>query len=202
MDVLSLDFSSQLHWPAWWPGTVVLLVGLLAVAFALYRRRYAWKDFSPAARRGFWMLLILDVVVNGTPALSFPVENVLIPIGPDGPTEFTLLSYAPIVLAAGWWGGGSAVVLALVGGLANALLKGSHLFILLEWALLAGMISFLLRQFYTGGLPALLRRPLPAALVAGLLVWPLQLAEFLRILSRAKRASDGCGWAYCGSLSF
>ena len=179
MDVLSLDFSSQLHWPAWWPGTVVLLVGLLAVAFALYRRRYAWKDFSPAARRGFWMLLILDVVVNGTPALSFPVENVLIPIGPDGPTEFTLLSYAPIVLAAGWWGGGSAVVLALVGGLANALLKGSHLFILMEWALLAGVISFLLRQYYTGGLPALLRRPLPAALVAGLLVWPLQLAYLI-----------------------
>ena len=177
MDVPLIDFSPQLHLPAWWPGKVALFVGLLAVAFYLYRRRHGWKYLRPAARRGFWLLLVLVVVVNVTSAFSLPVDNSLIKTGRGGPTEITLLSYAPIVLAAGWWGGGSAMVLALVGGLANALWKGPHLFILLEWVLLAGIISFLLRQDYTGGLPAVLRRPLPAALVAAIIVWPLQLAS-------------------------
>ncbi len=179
MDVLPIDFSPQLHWPAWWPGNAVLFVGLLAVAFSLHRRRHTWKDLTAAARRGFWLLLLMAVVVNITPALSLTVEHPLIPTGPDGPTEITLLSYAPVVLAAGWWGGGSAVVLALVGGLANALWHGQHLFALLEWALVAGLVSYLVRQDYIGGLPALLRRPLPAVLVVGMLVWPLQLASLI-----------------------
>ncbi len=175
-----MDFSSNLNVPAWGLGSrVVLFFGLIAVAFSVYRRRHAWRKLSSAARRGFWLLLVLSVLTNITPFLSFPVENSLIPIGPDWTIEITLLSHAPIALAAGWWGGGFAVVLALAGGLANALRQGSHLFILLEWAMVAGVISFLLRQDYTGGLPALLRRPLPATLAAAILVWPLQLASLI-----------------------
>ena len=122
---------------------------------------------------------MVDVLVNSTPTLSLPVEHPLIPTGPDGPTEITLLSYAAVVLAAGWWGGGSAVVLALAGGLANVFWHDQHLFTLLEWALVAGLVSFLVRQDFIGGLPALLRRPLPAALVVGILVWPVQLVSLI-----------------------
>ena len=146
---------------------MVLFFGILVVAFSLYRRRRGWRELSTAARRGHWLLLVFLVAVNVTPIFSVPVDDKLIPIGPLGPVQISILSFVPIVLAAGWWGGNSAVVLALVGGFSNAVLKGPHLFLVLEWSLLAGVISFLQHQDYMGGLPALLRRPLPAAMTAG-----------------------------------
>ena len=158
---------------------MVLFFGILVVAFSLYRRRRGWRELSTAARRGHWLLLVFLVAVNVTPIFSVPVDDKLIPIGPLGPVQISILSFVPIVLAAGWWGGNSAVVLALVGGFSNAVLKGPHLFLVLEWSLLAGVISFLQHQDYMGGLPALLRRPLPAAMTAAILVWPLKLASLI-----------------------
>ena len=172
-------FSPQLHLPAWWPGTLVLCAGILAIGFSLYRRRSTFKGMSARSLRVFLLLLLLSVFVVVIPRFSTTPEYNFLNVGLSGSVNVTPLAYAPIILAAGWWGSGCAILLALTGSLAHALWDGLYLFTLLEWALVAGIVTFLIRQDYIGKLPMITRNPVPAALVAAFLVWPLQFAYLI-----------------------
>ena len=172
-------FSPQLHLPAWWPGTLVLCAGILAIGFSLYRRRSTLIGMSARSLRAFLLLLLLSVFVVVIPRFSATPGDNFLNVGVSGSVNVTPLAYAPIVLAAGWWGFGCAILLALTGSLAYALWHGLHLFTLLEWALVAGIVTYLIRQDYIGKLPMITRNPVPAALVAAFLVWPLQLASLI-----------------------
>ena len=172
-------FSPQLHLPAWWPGTLVLCAGILAIGFSLYRRRSTLIGMSARSLRAFLLLLLLSVFVVVIPRFSATPGDNFLNVGVSGSVNVTPLAYAPIVLAAGWWGFSCAILLALTGSLAHALWHGLHLFTLLEWALVAGIVTYLIRQDYIGKLPMITRNPVPATLVAAFLVWPLQLASLI-----------------------
>ena len=172
-------FSPQLHLPEWWPGTLVLCAGIMAIGFSLYRRRSSFVSMSARALRVFLLLIFLSVAVAVIPQFSIAQGYKLLNFGVLGAVNVTPLAYAPIVLAAGWWGYGCAILLGLTGSLAHSLWHDLYLFTVLEWAMVATIVTFLMRQDYIGKLPMITRNPLPAALVAASLLWPLQLAYLI-----------------------
>ncbi len=137
-------------------------------------------SMSARALRVFLLLLFLSVTVAVIPQFSIPKGYNLLDFGSLGfINNVTPLAYVPIVLAAGWWGYGCSILLGLSGSLVHSLWHGLYLFTILEWAMVAAIVTFLMRQDYIGRLPMITRNPIPAVLVAGFLIWPLQLAYLI-----------------------
>ncbi|MDP6771865.1 MAG: hypothetical protein QF704_14285, partial [Anaerolineales bacterium] len=134
---------------------------------------------SARALRVFLLLIFLSVTVAVIPQFSIAQGYKFLNFGVLGSVHVTPLAYAPIVLAAGWWGYGCAILLALTGSLAHSLWHGLYLFTILEWAMVAAIVTFLMRQDYIGKLPMITRNPLPAVQVAFSILWPLQLVYLI-----------------------
>ena len=133
------------------------------------------KKFQLADSRKFWIifsiLLAASIVLPLLAGITLPIKTALpMPnITRESATPSIILFAAvPWILAAGMLGYWPAVVMGFVSGLITAFWNTHNLFTPLETALLAFLVSFLLRQNFTMRFFQWMRRPLGAA---GLLVF-------------------------------
>lgn len=149
-----------------WLGWFVLL----GVNIFLLRRW--WKYQLPWSRQRITTLVVLAVLVPITsliiPGIRLMVPGALppplLPIEPMGPT-IMLLASLPWFLAAGMLGPASAGGLAAFSGIFLAFWSSHELFLPLEMALLALLLSASLQQRYRTQFFNLIRHPLPAAVL-------------------------------------
>ena len=174
-----MNYLSQFYLPAWWPGTLVVFVGLVAILYSLYRRRSLLVNVYLGNTRIFLLMFVLSMVVPLIPSLSIVSIYKFLDLGVSSLIDITPFAYVPIIIASGWWGSASAVLLALSTSIVYVWSTGLHLFTILEWCLVAVIVTFLLRQDYIGRLPKFARNPIVASSFASLVVWPVQLASLI-----------------------
>ncbi|MCS7179434.1 MAG: ATP-binding protein [Anaerolineae bacterium] len=168
------------EWPAYW--WAVLLFGFYGLLLLVVLAR-SWRDFTALKGRRLFLFLLLFLgtpLLNRSLVLRLPAPNLLPP--PFLPAEpavpgIPIPGLLPVIPAAIWLGTGPAVLLGLVAGLFRAT---THLWLeSLYLALEVGLAAFFLRQDYRGRLATLVRQPLIALLLAGILIQPLVLVGWL-----------------------
>lgn len=151
-----------LGWLGWFGLAAAILWGLR-------------KKFQLADSKKFWVifsiLLAASILLPLLAGITLPIKTTLpMPnITRESATPSIMLFAAiPWILAAGMLGYWPAVLLGFVSGLMTAFWNTHNLFTPLETALLAFLVSFLLRQNYTMRFFQWMRRPFGAA---GMLVF-------------------------------
>lgn len=152
-------------WLAW-------LLLLLVITALLWR----WRVYNkPRESRERLIFILLAMAVPFTslflgirlpPGAALPPPE--LPINPSGPT-IMVFSALPWLLAAGLLGPAPAAWLALLAGLLRAVWDTHNLFTPLEMALLATLFSIAINQRFRTFTYRILRSPLAAALLLGLL---------------------------------
>lgn len=182
--IMSLDFfafSTQffISLPTSLIGGGLLTLYAFVWLAALYFNRSDWRRFSWMSWLSFLALLILggvfaQIFVVRFPADIFPPPN--LPIEPQRP-GLPIFSFLPAFLAAGWFGIGPALIVGFVTGLARAGWETYSILTPFEFAFVAALFAWCVRQDYRGAFARLLRQPFFAALVAaGVMVFSLPLS--------------------------
>ena len=150
-------------------GYVLLAVYLLLIATAFRRTRLIPGERE---RNIFVGLLLAAPITSAILTVQFPIESGLAtpgqPIEPTG-GSFPLFGAVPWMLAAGLLGEPHAVLVALAGGLARGGWTTQRLLTPFDFAAQAAVFAWLIRRTYDDWPGRLARRPLPSALVVGML---------------------------------
>jgi PAS domain S-box-containing protein len=176
----------------------VYAVGLLA---ALGHQFPDFRRLSGVQWLGLLGLMALGAVLAQSFILRFPAGNLLPP--PGIPTEsqrpgLALFAFLPAFLAGGWLGIGPALLVGFVAGLSRSAWETYSLVTPFEYSLVSGGVAWLLRQDYRGWPSLILRQPIVAGLLAGLILWPLLFLSYF-----AYSETTGLpGWDYVASLVF
>jgi len=158
------------------PSGYFLLLGEIALLLALLFIRQDWarirRQVDGWIREPSGLLLLLSAPLAAQLfMIRLPAPSMLVipgvPQGVDGPA-FSIFGAFPWLLAAGFLGGGPAIVIAFVGGLARSAWETHSILTPLHMALVAALVSWLLRQNYREWLGRAGRNPLIAALIGGL----------------------------------
>lgn len=175
MSISFWSFSGlpQLTPLASWPGLIWLLAYSTALAFTILRNRQPLLRYEA----GNWLLLAaacgLAAIFSGVPTVrgAAATELELITNGPIvAKLIFSPLASVPLLLAAGMGGLAPAMLVGFAGGLTRAGWVTHHAFAIPEGVLSGALLAVLIQQNYSGRLAALVRQPLPAALLATLLL--------------------------------
>ena len=194
MSISFWSFSGlpQLTPLASWPGLIWLLAYSAALTITLFRNRQPLLRYE--ARN--WLLLAaacgLGAFLSGIPTLRGAAAADLEPTTSGtivASLLFSPLASLPLLVAAGSGGIAPAMLVGLAGGLARAGWITHHAFAIPEGMLCGALLAMLIQQNYSGRLAALVRRPLPAALSATLLLLAANL--FTRILEFAPGTFSG-----------
>ena len=167
------------------PSGYFLLLGEIALLLAFFFVRQDWakvrRQVEGWIREPSFLLLLLSAPLAAQLfilRLSTPSTLVIpgVPQGVEGPA-FSIFGAFPWLLAAGFLGGGPAVVIAFMGGLARSAWETHSILTPLHMALVAAMVSWLLRQNYREWPGRIGRNPLIAALIGGLALGTLGSVE-------------------------
>lgn len=145
----------------------------------------------------FILLLGLAVFLGQTFLVRVPA-NILpppgVPFEPQRP-GLALFVLLPALLAGGWLGVGPALLVGFAAGLSRAIWETYSVITPFEYALLAGVAAWCLRQDYRDWPGRLLRQPLVTGLLLGALAW---LPLFVSYFAYAPNA-DLTAWDYVWS---
>jgi len=177
MDFLDPGFTSAwyLRPPQGMLGYVLLGVYTFALLVTLAGTWRSWLGLRPRQWLGFLLLCVAGGALSQLLLLRFPFELPPppgLPIEPRAPS-LPLLALAPAFIAAGALGGGPALVVGLLTGLGRAGWETYSVLTPFEYAFVAGLVSWCVRQDYRGWMAALLRSPLAAGILVGGVLWPL-----------------------------
>lgn len=194
MSISFWSFSGlpQLTPLASWPGLIWLLAYTTALTFTLLRNRQPLLRLE--ARN--WLLLAaacgLGALLSGMPTMrggaAADLESAANGALVASPI-FSPLASIPLLIAAGSGGIAPAMLVGFAGGLARAGWVTHHAFAIPEGMLSGALLAMLVQQNYSGRLAALVRRPLPTALAATLLLLAANL--FTRVLEFAPGTFSG-----------
>ena len=160
------------------PSGYFLLLGEIALLLVFFIVRQDWakarRQIEVWIREPSFLLLLLSAPLAAQLfMLRLPTPSMLVipgvPQGVEGPA-FSIFGAFPWLLAAGFLGGGPAVVIAFMGGLARSAWETHSILTPLHMALVAALVSWLLRQNYRELLGRVGRNPLIAALIGGLVL--------------------------------
>jgi two-component system, OmpR family, phosphate regulon sensor histidine kinase PhoR len=173
----------------------IYALGLLAVL------AFQWPTFRRLNRRqwlAFAGLTLLGVALAQLFILHIPA-NILPP--PGVPTEpqrpgFALFALVPAFLAGGWLGVGPALLVGFATGLARALWETYSLVTPFDYAIIAGMVAWCVRQDYRGWPSAILRHPAISGPLAGLILWIILIPSYFAYSDTTSLP----GWDYVASL--
>jgi signal transduction histidine kinase len=158
------------------PSGYFLLLGEIALLLALLFIHQDWtkirRQVNGWIREPSFLLLLLSAPLAAQLfMIRLPAPSMLVipgvPQGVEGPA-FSIFGAFPWLLAAGFLGGGPAIVIAFVGGLARSAWETHSILTPLHMALVAALVSWLLRQNYRESLGRAGRNPLIAAIIGGL----------------------------------
>jgi len=162
------------------PDTLVEIVGVLLLGGLIGWGAYWWREKDMRWTRREWGLLVGLIVLTFISSLflgvRLPAEGALPrPLLPDEPPGPVLMFFAaiPWVFAAGLLGPVAAVGVAALSGFLLGLFETRSLFTMIQVAALALVFSAAIRQRYRTLLYRILRHPIVAAVVLGLLYIPL-----------------------------
>ncbi len=184
--------------PAGLFGYVLVGVYALGLLAALAFQVPTFRRLTGLQWLGFVALTVLGAALAQLFILHIPA-NILPP--PGVPTEsqrpgFPLFVLIPAFLAGGWLGVGPALIVGLFTGLARAVWETYSLVTPFDYAIVAGVIAWCLRQDYRGWPSAILRHPVVSGLIAGLILWPILYLSYF-----AYTETPGLlGWDYVASL--
>ncbi len=169
-DFWGFDAGWHLSQPTGFVGYILLILYSLFAVGALAATRNDWFRL----RAGQWLLALglaaLGVLAAETLIVRFPADILPppgVPVEPQRP-GLALLALVPAFLAGGWLGIGPALVVGFLTGLTRAGFETYVAYTAFEYAFLAAIVAWAVRQNYTGWLMGLLRRPAIAGLVFGL----------------------------------
>jgi PAS domain S-box-containing protein len=146
---------------------------LLVFIVALYWRRSDVRRLWGKRLLFLASLLLGAALLNNALIVSLPGFESSASFGPGFTgSKLFLLAAVPILLAAPL-GVIPAGVVALVGALARGAFVSHRLSHSFEIALFGLVVGYLIQQDYRGRLPAILRQPLVASLLASGLLWPI-----------------------------
>ncbi|MCC7358984.1 MAG: HAMP domain-containing protein [Anaerolineales bacterium] len=142
-------------------------------------------------------LLALAVFLGQTFLVRVPA-NILpppgVPVAPQRPA-LALFVLLPVFLAGGWLGTGPALLVGLAAGLSRAIWETYSVITPFEYALLALLSGWALRQDYRDWPARLLRQPLFIGLFFGALAWLLLIPSYFAYAPSA----DLTAWDYVWS---
>ncbi|HKZ70570.1 MAG TPA: cache domain-containing protein, partial [Anaerolineales bacterium] len=151
----------------------LILLAVFARTFPSYAKlkRYQWPVFIA-------LTLVTPILITSL-RLRFPGAAAPpgVPVEPVGPT-LSLLGYTPILLTAGFAGIGPAALVGLIAGIARAGWETSHVTTVVETALAATLMAWLMRQDYRGLAARFARIPIVAALLTALVLWLISYFSF------------------------
>lgn len=158
------------------PQGLVGWSGFLALSCVVLFLLWKWRTYNKSlgSRQVLLLvaLLVLTVIFQLAPVNKLPLEGLspppLVPMEPNEPS-IMYLSALPWVLAAGLLGPLPAGILGLLAGFLTGLWQTHSLFSAVETALLAIFFCAALRQRYRTPFYRILRHPLAAAVLLGLL---------------------------------
>ena len=167
--------------PAGLFGFGLLLVCALVALVYLVRNLGSFTRLNARQWLLFAGLLLAGFVLGQLFILRVPAD-ILPP--PDLPSEpqrpgFALFALVPAFLAGGWLGLGPALVVGLVTGFSRAAWETYSVITPFEFMAVAGAATWAMRQDYRGWPGGMLRRPVVAGLVVGLLFCLLLFFSYL-----------------------
>ena len=158
------------------PQGLVGWTGFFALSGVVIFLLWKWRKYNKPLGPRQWLLLVallvLTVIFSWVPRSGLPLESVTPPPGvPMEPNEPSImfLSALPWMLAAGLLGPLPAAIVGLLSGFLTGLWQTHSIFTALETALLAIIFCAALRQNYRTTFFRILRHPLAAAILLGLL---------------------------------
>ncbi|MGH2524593.1 MAG: hypothetical protein ACRDH2_18970, partial [Anaerolineales bacterium] len=175
------------------------LIGAYALftLLALVRRA---RDFRSLGWQG-WLALfglaLLGAALAQLFVLHFPANILPTPGVPNQPERpgLALFALVPAFLAGGWLGVGPALVVGLLTGFSRAAWETFSLVTPFEYAWVAGVVAWCVRQDYRGWPARVLRQPALSGLLAGLLLWPFLFLSYLAYSPKF----DLTAWDYVAS---
>jgi len=179
LDFFAFNSPFFLSWP-----TSLLGGGLLIGYFVLWLMgvvgsRADWRRFTGASWLVFFVLLLAAGLLAQLFVIRFPADIFSppnLPIEPQRP-GLPIFSFLPAFLAAGWLGIGPALMAGLITGMVRAGWETYSFLTPFEFAFVAAVFAWCVRQDYSGPLARLLRQPISAATVAAsILVFSLPLS--------------------------
>ncbi len=157
-------------------ASLLMAVYALVLAVILWRTRREWRELT----RGRWLVFAALTLASAgsTQVFTLRLETFAIPTPPGLPEApagpaISLLGSVFILLSGAWLGVGPAAIAGLVSGAARAGWSAHMLSQPFEFAFIAALAAYLLRQRYHGSLMALIRRPGVAGPLSAALIWPL-----------------------------
>jgi PAS domain S-box-containing protein len=182
--LFAFDSPKTLMFPAGIMGAVLVVAYLSSAGMLFYDRRHDWQRWHLARWFGLLVALAAGFLASGLFLVSLPGPQTLpLPNLPDTPNvpAIPVLGAVTALLTGTWMGVGPAILVGGAAGLGHALAVTGRGAQLLEVALAAGMVAFLLRQDYRGAAFSWLRRPVLAGIVGGasasLLAFPFLLTS-------------------------
>jgi PAS domain S-box-containing protein len=174
MDFLDSGFTSAWYFrpPQGLLGYGLLVAYLLILLGALVLTRRDWVSLRPRQWLGVLLLSVAGGALSQLLLLRFPLDlppPPNLPIEPPDPS-LPLLALVPAFLAAGALGSGPALIVGLITGLGRAAWETYSVLTPFEYAFVAGLFSWCVRQDYRGWIARLLRSPLVAGILASGLV--------------------------------
>ncbi len=149
---------------------------LIVLAMAVYVRREDWRRLRGRHLTFFLFLALLTLPLNNLLWVRFSTSEILTPPGlpqQAPPPSFPLLGNLTIFLTGALFGAGPAALVGLLAGLARAFLDSSRVLQPTELAVVGLALGILLRQDYRGLSGRIMRLPLVAGLIVGVLNWVL-----------------------------
>jgi PAS domain S-box-containing protein len=173
----------------------IYALGLLAV---LAFQGPTFRRLTGLRWLGFIGLTVLGAALAQLFILHIPA-NILPP--PGVPTEpqrpgFALFALVPAFLAGGWLGVGPALVVGFVTGLTRGLWETYSLVTPFDYAIMAGVVAWCLRQDYRGWPSAILRHSAISGPLAGLILWVILIPSYYAY----SKTTSLSGWDYVASL--
>lgn len=163
---------------AWGIGLVAAYT--LVLLGALFASRQSWRSLNFWQWLGVLVLSVAGLALAQLFIVHFPADIISppnLPVQPQRP-GLPLLALLPAFLAAGWLGGGPALVVGFVTGLGRAAWESNSIFTPFEFAFVAGVFAWCVRQDYRGWIARALRSPFVAAVLAGGSLWALLYISF------------------------
>jgi PAS domain S-box-containing protein len=141
-------------------------------AFLLIRRKRDFLTLRPVGWLSILLLLASSSISSNTLVFSFPSHNLLpppsLPVAPVMPS-LSVVGVLPVLAAAAWLGSGPGMLVGLCNGLFRALASAGSVLDVFPLGLYGYLAGCLLHQNYAGRVPLMVRQPLLASPLAGLL---------------------------------